>query len=154
ERKRHMSTAIAVIAWEPRSSSLSQINALELLMMATGSLLLLGTEVVISGPRIFRYFWLHELWTNFIASKPTIRQSLVPLRHSGDPTPPTYHSLARGFWWLLGGSSEIAFRTLTFISTWLALLLVYALLCQTFALLPALVAVLALWSSGTIIQYA
>lgn len=52
---------------------------------------------------------------------------------------------------LLGGSAETAFRTLSFISVWVAVVLIYTLLRRTFAVLPASVAVLGFWSSLPII---
>src|ERR1035437_5043794 len=128
----------------------------EMFLMALGSLVLLIVEVLMSTPWILfgRYLWIDELWTKLIASEPSVWQSLVALKHSGDPTPPVYHLLARASWGLVGGSGETAFRTLAFVSMWVALVLIYALLRRTFAVLPALVAVLAFWSSPPIIEYA
>src|SRR6266446_1197561 len=128
----------------------------EMNLIAFGSLLLLIVEVLMSTPRILfsRYLWIDELWMKLIQSEPTVWQSLVALKHSGDSTPPGYYLLARASWWFLGGSAETAFRTLSFVSMWTALVLLYALLRRTFAVLPALVAVLAFWSSGAIISYA
>jgi uncharacterized membrane protein len=125
-------------------------------LMASGSLLLLIVEVLICTPRILfgRYLWIDELLTKLIESKPSISQSLVALQLSGDFTPPTYHLLARASWGLLGGSGETAFRTLSFVSIWVALVLTYAVLRRSFAVLPALVTVLAFWSNPTIIPYA
>jgi len=125
-------------------------------LMASGSLVLLITEVLMSTPRILfaRYLWIDELQTKLIESEPSVWQSLVALKHSGDPTPPVYHLLARASWGLIGGSAETAFRTLAFVSMWVALVLTYVLLRRSFAVLPALVAVLAFWSSHAIIAYA
>jgi uncharacterized membrane protein len=114
-------------------------------LMAFGSLALLVAEVFSNNPRILfgRFLWVDELWTKFIESKPSVWQSLIALKHAGDPTPPTYHLLARASWGLLGGSAETAFRTLSFVSMWIALVLLYILLRRIFAVLPSLVAVLA-----------
>ncbi len=128
----------------------------EILLLATTSLVLLVAEVLTSNPRILfgRYLWLDELQAKLFASKPSMWESLVALAHSGDFTPPVYHVLARASWGLLGGSAETAFRTLSFVSIWVAVVLIYVLLRRTFAVLPALVAVLAFWSSHPIIEYA
>jgi uncharacterized membrane protein len=77
-------------------------------------------------------------------------QSLRALEHSGDFTPPTYHILARASWRLLGGSAETAFRTLSFVSMWIALVLLYIFLRRIFAVLPSLVAVLAFLPAASI----
>jgi len=98
--------------------------------------------------------WIDELLTKLIESKPSIWQSLVALQRSGDFTPPTYHLLARASWGLLGGSAESAFRTLSFVSIWAALVLTYALMRRSFTVVPALVTVLAFWSNPPAIQYA
>ncbi len=128
----------------------------EISLIATGSLVLLAAEALSSNPRILfaRYLWIDELWTKLIESKSTVWESLVALEQAGDPTPPMYHLLARASWGLLGGSAETAFRTLSFVSMWIALVLLYVLLRRSFALLPALVAVIAFWSCPTIIGYA
>jgi hypothetical protein len=82
-------------------------------LMAFGSLALLVEEVFSNNPRILfgRFLWVDELWTKFIESKPSVWQSLIALKHAGDPAPPRYHLLARASWGLLGGSAETAFRT-------------------------------------------
>jgi hypothetical protein len=128
----------------------------EILFMAAACLVLLVAEVATSSPRILfaRYLWIDELWTKFIISKPSVWQSLVVLKHGGDGTPPVYHLLARASWGLLGGRAETALRTLSFVSMWIAMVLLYVLLRRTFTILPALVAVLAFWSSEAIIGYA
>jgi hypothetical protein len=124
-------------------------------LMAFGSLALLVAEVFSNNPRILfcRYLSIDELLAKLIESKPSVWQSLRALEHSGDFTPPTYHILARASWRLLGGSAETAFRTLSFVSIWIALVLTYALLRRSFAVLPALVTVLAFWSNPPVIQY-
>jgi hypothetical protein len=131
-------------------------DAKEICLMALGSLVLLTAEVLVSGPRILfgRYLWIDELLAKLIESKPSVWQSLVALEHSGDFTPPTYHLLARATWWLLGGDAETAFRILSFISVWVAMVLIYATLRRSFPILPALVTVLAFWSNPEVIQYA
>jgi len=141
---------------ESRPSFVQSAAAGEMCLMASGSLVLLIVEVLMNNPRILfsRYLWIDELWTKLIESEPNLWQSLVALKHSGDPTPPGYHLLARASWGLIGGSGELAFRTLAFVSMWVALVLLYALLRRTFATLPALVAVLAFWSIPSIIGYA
>jgi hypothetical protein len=151
-----MASAIRVRAPELESSPRPGSSLREILIVAAASLSLLLAEVFTSNPRILfdRYFWIDELWTRFIESTPGVWHSLIALEHSGDPTPPTYHLLVRGFWWLWGGPPEIAFRALSFIAMWVALLLTYAVLRRTFAVLPALIAVLALWSFPPIIKYA
>jgi len=128
----------------------------EMFLMASGSLAMLIAEVLMSHPRILfgRYLWIDELWTKLIAAEPSVWQSLSALKHSGDPTPPVYHLLARASWGLIGGNGETALRGLSFVSMWLALVLLYALLRRTFTVLPALIAVLAFWSSFPIIEYA
>jgi hypothetical protein len=128
----------------------------EILFMAVASLVLMVAEVATSSPRILfaRYLWIDELWTKFIVSRPSVCQSLVVLKHGGDGTPPVYHLLARAWWGLVGGSAETALRALSFVSMWVAVVLLYVLLRRTFTILPALVAVLAFWSSGAIIGYA
>jgi hypothetical protein len=77
-------------------------------LMAFGSLALLVAEVLMNNPPILfgRILWVDELWTKFIESKPSVWQSLIALKHAGDPTPPTYHLLAWASWGLLGGSAE------------------------------------------------
>jgi hypothetical protein len=127
----------------------------EMWLMAFGSLALLVAEVFSNNPRILfgRYLSIDELLAKLIESKPSVWQSLRALEHSGDFTPPTYHILARASWRLLGGSAETAFRTLSFVSIWIALVLTYALLRRSFAVLPALVTVLAFWSNPLVIQY-
>jgi hypothetical protein len=86
-------------------------------LMAFGSIALLVAEVLMNNPPILfgRFLWVDELWTKFIESKPSVWQSLIALKHAGDPTPPTYHLLAWASWGLLGGSAETAFRTLSFV---------------------------------------
>jgi Dolichyl-phosphate-mannose-protein mannosyltransferase len=123
--------------------------------MALGSLVVFIGEVLTSNPRILfgRYLWIDELQTKLIASEPSVWQSLIALKHSPDPTPPVYHLLARASWGLLGGDAETAFRALSFVSMWVAVVLVYVLLRRTFDVVPALVAVLAFWSSIPIIDY-
>ena len=135
---------------------LAQTTPREVVTVAIGGLLLMVAEALASKPLILfgRYFWLDELWTRFIESKPGVWNSLVALKFSGDPTPPAYHLIARGFWGLTGGSPEVAFRALAFFAMWLALVLTYALLRRSFPILPALATVLALWSSPLIVQYA
>ncbi len=132
------------------------ISAREMLVVAVGGLSFLLAEAFSNNPRILfgRYFWLDELWTRLIASTPGVWRSLIALERSGDPTPPTYHLLVRGFWWLWGGTPETAFRVLSFIAMWVALVLTYTLLRRTFAIVPALIAVLGLWSFPPIVQYA
>src|SRR5216684_4013006 len=138
------------------STSVPGASVQEMFLMALGSIALLLVEVLMSAPRILlgRYLWLDELWTKLIESEPSVRQSLIALKHSGDPTPPTYHLLARASWGVLGGSGETAFRTLALVSMWIALVLIYAILRRTFTVLPCLLAVLAFWSSPPIIAYA
>lgn len=128
----------------------------ELLTVAIAGLLLMVVEVLGSKPRILfeRYLFVDEMWAKFLESDPSIWHSLVTLEHSADQTPPLYHLLARAFWRLWGGSPETAFRVLSFLTMWLALLLTYMVLRRSFAILPALVAVLALWSYPTIVMYA
>jgi hypothetical protein len=127
----------------------------EVLLVATTSLVLLVAGVLHSSPRILfgRYLWIDELQTKLIALEPSAWQSLVALARSGDLTPPEYHLLARLSWGLMGGSAEVAFRVLSFVSIWIASVLLYVLLRRSFAILPALVAVLTFWSSGEIIYY-
>jgi hypothetical protein len=158
----------AIIADFPASSARQHSNlnnlpdgpaaatAREIIAVAIGAAILLLAEALRSNPRILfgRYFWLDELWTKFIESKSPLWNSLVALKYSGDPTPPTYHLIARSFWGLMGGSPEVAFRTLAFLGMWLALILTYALLRRSFAILPAIAAVLALWTSPVIVRYA
>ena len=141
---------------ESRPSFAPGATAREMCLMASGSLVLLVVQVLMNNPRILfsRYLWIDELWTKLIESEPSVWQSLVALKHSGDPTPPGYHLLARASWVLIGGTGEMAFRILAFVSMWVALVLLYALLRRTFTVLPALVAVLAFWSSPSIIGYA
>jgi hypothetical protein len=116
---------------------------------------LLAAEVLRSNPRVLfgRYLWIDELQTKLVASEPSIWQSLAAVAHSGDLTPPEYHLLARASWGLLGGSAEIAFRILSIVAMWVALVLLYVLLRRSFAILPAVVAVLAFWSNSQIIYY-
>lgn len=127
-----------------------------MLAFGGGTLGLLAAEVFTSNPNILfdRFLWIDELWTRFIESKPTFLQSMTALMRSGDPTPPVYHLLARLSWSVTGGPPEIAFRILSFLSIWLTLLLTYAVLRRTFAILPATGAVLAFWSSPAIVKYA
>ena len=128
----------------------------EILTVAIAGLLLMVVEVLGSKPRILfeRYLFVDEMWAKFLESDPSIWHSLVTLKHSADQTPPLYHLLARAFWRLWGGSPETAFRVLSFLTMWLALVLTYAVLRRSFAILPALVAVLALWSYRPIVMYA
>ncbi len=131
----------------------------ELAVMAIGTLLLMCVEAFTSDPAILfsRDLWIDELWAKFIASEPGIWHSIVVLSHSGDPTPPTYHLMARASWWLsalVGGSAETGFRALAFAAVWLALVLTYAVLRRTFAILPALIAVLVLWACPMTSRYA
>jgi hypothetical protein len=128
----------------------------EILTVATAYLLLMVVEVVGSKPRILfdRYFFVDEMWAQFLASDPSIWHSLVTLEHSADQTPPLYHLLVRAFWRLWGGAPEMAFRVLSFITIWIALVLTYTVLRRLFAILPSLVAVLALWSYRPVVMYA
>jgi hypothetical protein len=150
------SAALSTIVEKSPPSLAPGATSREILLMAATSLVLLVAEILTSNSRILfdRYLWIDELWTKFIESESSMWQSLAALKQSGDPTPPVYHLLARASWGLIGGSAETAFRTLSFVSMWLALVLLYVLLRRTFAILPALVAVLAFWSGGAIISYA
>src|SRR5258708_23904007 len=110
---------------ESRHSFVQGAAAGEMCLMASASLVLLFVEVLMNNPRILfsRYLWIDELWTKLVESEPNLWQSLVALKHSGDPTPPGYHLLARASWGLIGGSGELAFRTLAFVSMCVALVL-------------------------------
>jgi hypothetical protein len=150
-----MAVALSHVTESP-PSRVPDATVSEIFLMALGSLVLLVVEVLMNRPRILfgRYLWIDELWTKLIESQPSVWQSLLALKHSGDPTPPVYHLLARASWGLIGGSGETAPRALAFVSMWIALVLLYALLRRSFAVLPALVAVLSFWSSIAIIEYA
>jgi hypothetical protein len=128
----------------------------EILTVAGAFLLLMVVEALGSKPRILfeRYFSVDEMWAKFLESDPSIWHSLVTLKHSPDQTPPLYHLVVRAFWRLWGGSPETAFRVPSFITIWIALVLTYTVLRRSFAILPSLVAVLALWSYGPIVMYA
>lgn len=128
----------------------------EILTVASAFLLLMVVETLGSKPRILfeRYFSVDEMWAKFLESDPSIWHSLMTLKHSPDQTPPLYHLVLRAFWRLWGGSPETAFRVPSFITIWIALVLTYAVLRRSFAILPSLVAVLALWSYGSIVMYA
>jgi len=136
--------------------SIPQITGREALLVAVGTIVLLAFETLLTAPRtlVFRYLQLDELSTKFIASAPNLRSSMVKLEHSGDATPPLYHLLARAFWGALGGTGEGAFRGLSMVATVIALLMTYAVLRRSFATLPTLVAVLALWSCPLVIHSA
>ena len=138
---------------ESLSSFAPGASAWELFVMAFGAVGLLSAEVFMNSPRILfsRYLWIDELQVKLINSEPSVGQSLTALKHSGDGASPVYYLLARVFWDLIGGSAESAFRILSFISMWIVLVLLYALLRRTFRVLPAVVAVLAFWSSPLII---
>jgi uncharacterized membrane protein len=133
-----------------------QVTAKEALLVALGAVILLVVEVLVSAPRILftRYLSLDELWTKFVDSGPGIWGSIVQLEHSGDPTPPLYHILARASWAIVGGTGEAAFRGLSFVATMIALVMTYAVLRRSFAILPTLIAVLALWSCPLVIRLA
>ena len=113
-------------------------------------------EVLGSKPRILfeRYFSVDEMW----AQVPRIGSEHLALCGDAeafpDQTPPLYHLVVRAFWCLWGGSPETAFRVPSFIAIWIALVLTYTVLRRSFAILPSLVAVLALWSYGPIVMYA
>src|ERR1700674_6001094 len=147
--------AVAVLLEPGSRTAQSQTSGREMLAVASGGLLLLLAEILVSKPAILfsRFLWADELQTKLIVSDPSLLHSLVALEHAPDPTPPAYYFLARGLWWLLGASAETSFRMLGFLATWLALLLTYAALRRTFAVLPSLLAVLALWSHPTVIHY-
>jgi hypothetical protein len=133
----------------------SRATGREMPIVAIGSLSLMVVEAIASRPGILfgRHFFVDEFVVTFTASDPSISHSLFALRHSTDFTPPVFHLLVRGFWWLWHGSPETAFRTFSFLSMWAALVLTYAVLRRTFAILPTLIAVLALWSHPTVIHY-
>lgn len=148
-----------------RGPAIAELEAETAVQRATGSeiatvasalLLLMVGEVLGSKPRILfeRYFSVDEMWAKFLESDPSIWHSLVTLKHSPDQTPPLYHLVIRAFWCLWGGSPETAFRVPSFITIWIALVLTYTVLRRSFAVLPSLVAVLALWSYGPIVMYA
>ncbi len=128
----------------------------EALFFAMGAALLLVVEAFANDPGILfgRYLYLDELWVKLLDSDPSLWHSLAALKHSGDFTPPVYHLLIRGSWWLIGGSGETAFRALALAGTWAALCLLYVLLRRSFGVLVALVAVLALWANPLVIRYA
>ena len=154
-----MSSEIEARQPTAQSSAGQKTTLWELAVMATATLILMCAEAFTSSPEILfsRDLWIDELWTKLIGSEPKIWHSLVVLAHSGDPTPPTYHLLARASWWLsalVGGSGETAFRALAFAGVWLALVLTYAVLRRSFAILPSLIAVLVLLASPVTVKYA
>jgi hypothetical protein len=142
----------------PQSSvdSLPQITGREALLVAIGTIVVLGFQTLLAGPQIlfFRYLQLDEQSTKLIASAPDLRSSIVTLENSGDPTPPLYHILARASWGIARGSGEGAFRGLSLVATVIALLATYAVLRRSFATLPTIVAILALWSCPLVIHSA
>src|SRR6266849_4133260 len=121
---------------ESPSSFVPGATVREIWLVATTSLVLLLAEVLTSNPRILftQNLSIDELETKLVVSLPSMSQSLFAV---ADLTPPTYHFLARVSWQLLGGSAETAFRTLSLVSMWVALVLIYVLLRRTFAVLPA-----------------
>ena len=152
-----MSTVCKPMPAEPETeTAVQRASRGEILTVAIAGLLLMGVEVLGSKPRILfeRYFFVDEMWALFLESDPSIWHSLVTLKHSADQTPPLYHVLVRAFWHLWGGSPEEAFRVLSFLTIWLVLVLTYTILRRSFAILPSLVAVLALWSYRPIVMYA
>ena len=93
-----MSAALSNVTESPHTdTSVPNASVQEMFLMALGSLVLLIVEVLMSHPRILfgRYLWIDELWTKLIESQPSVWQSLLALKHSGDPTPPVYYLLAR-----------------------------------------------------------
>ena len=129
----------------------------EIVTVASALLLLMMGEVLGSKPRILfeRYFSVDEMWAKFLESgDPDIWHSLVMLSIPLIRPRPYITSVVRAFWCLWGGSPETAFRVPSFIAIWIALVLTYTVLRRSFAILPSLVAVLALWSYGPIVMYA
>ena len=92
-----------------------------------------------------------------ITAQSGVWHSITMIAHSGDETPPIYYLVARASWWmaaLMGGNAESGFRSLAFLAVWVALLLTYAVLRRSFAELPALIAILTLWSCQLIVMCA
>ncbi len=131
----------------------------ELIAVGCGVLILLTAEALLSDPRILfgRFLWFDELQIKLITAQSGVWHSITMIAHSGDETPPIYYLVARASWWmaaLMGGNAESGFRSLAFLAVWVALLLTYAVLRRSFAELPALIAILTLWSCRLIVMCA
>jgi uncharacterized membrane protein len=91
-----------------------------------------------------RHFWLDEYLTSLIVRDPSVTHAIAAVRGGVDTNPPVYHLLLRAFYAIVGGRPEVTFRAFAVLCTGVALVATYALLRRSFAVAPAVLAVLAL----------
>lgn len=113
-----------------------------LLLVSTGSLELFSHPL-----------WLDEFHSVWVATLPTVGESLGALSLGADFNPPLLHLLLKPL--TLGGSiSPTELRVFSFLSVSLALVLVYGLLRHDLGRIPSIAGMLAVWSHPIVIQHA
>ena len=118
-------------------------------------LAMLGTLAINKAWLLFsRPFWLDEFHTVFVANAPNLPKLLQDLAQGADFNPPVLPVLLHAVGRLTGELTPTVVRTVSFVCTWLGLLLVYAAVRPHRERLVALGASLLLWTSPLTVSQA
>jgi hypothetical protein len=98
--------------------------------------------------------WQDEVYSCLLCTDPSILHSMKALAHGADAQGPMFYLLGRGFGALFGGASLESLRWMGFMSVWLAVVGVYAILRMVVDRISALAGALVVWAHPLVIVVA